>query len=110
MWIIYFVPCFTCVSEEGKAFSPFFIISFPCRLRFFYLCPRRERVKRKKAKAEAEAARTSLPAADEKKQPDLVVLSKVLPPGWQAYWDESTKGVYYGNTITSETTWTRPTS
>ncbi|ESR65901.1 hypothetical protein CICLE_v10007493mg [Citrus x clementina] len=26
-----------------------------------------------------------------------------------AYWDESSKQIYYGNTITSKTTWTRPT-
>lgn len=29
--------------------------------------------------------------------------------GFQAYWDETSKQVYYGNTITAETTWTRPT-
>jgi len=28
---------------------------------------------------------------------------------FQAYWDEASKQVYYGNVVTSETTWTRPT-
>ncbi|KAG8076104.1 hypothetical protein GUJ93_ZPchr0006g45608 [Zizania palustris] len=36
-------------------------------------------------------------------------LSKGLPSGWQVYMDESTKQVYYGNSLTSETTWDRPT-
>lgn len=27
---------------------------------------------------------------------------------FQAYWDETSKQVYYGNTITAKTTWTRP--
>ncbi|KAK6947123.1 WW domain [Dillenia turbinata] len=47
--------------------------------------------------------------ADGNEQPDLVELSKDLPSGWQAYWDESSKQIYYGNAITSETTWTKPT-
>ncbi|KAJ6751854.1 hypothetical protein OIU85_002285 [Salix viminalis] len=69
----------------------------------------RERVKRRRAQAAKEAALT-LPEAptDENKQPDLEELSKGLPSGWQVYWDESSKKVYYGNVITSETTWTRP--
>ncbi|KAJ6800078.1 formin-binding protein 4 isoform X1 [Iris pallida] len=72
----------------------------------------RERIKRKKAKAKMEAIQTPGEVVDdnEAKQPDLVELSKDLPSGWQAYWDESTKGIYYGNSITSETTWMRPTT
>lgn len=72
----------------------------------------RERIKRKKAKAKMEAIQTpgEVVEDNEAKQPDLVELSKDLPSGWQAYWDESTKGIYYGNSITSETTWTRPTT
>ncbi|XP_008800273.2 uncharacterized protein LOC103714695 isoform X1 [Phoenix dactylifera] len=71
----------------------------------------RERVKRRRAEAKAEAgeAPREQGVENEKKQPDLVQLSKDLPSGWQAYWDESTKEVYYGNSITSETTWSRPT-
>ncbi|KAG1363779.1 histone acetyltransferase KAT6A [Cocos nucifera] len=71
----------------------------------------RERVKRRRAEAKAEAgeAPREQGVENEKKQPDLVQLSKDLPSGWQAYWDESTKEVYYGNNITSETTWSRPT-
>ncbi|AQL03267.1 WW domain-containing protein [Zea mays] len=41
--------------------------------------------------------------------PDLAELSKDLPTGWQAYLDEYTKQVYYGNNLTSETSWERPT-
>ncbi|WOL19433.1 hypothetical protein Cni_G28231 [Canna indica] len=70
----------------------------------------RERVKRRRAEAKTDASQTvSMAAYNEKKQPDLVELSKDLPSGWQAYWDESSKEVYYGNSITSETTWSRPT-
>lgn len=73
----------------------------------------RERVKRRRAQAAkaAKAAALTPPEAptDENKQPDLEELSKGLPSGWQVYWDGSSKQVYYGNVITSETTWTRPT-
>ncbi|XP_012078470.1 formin-binding protein 4 isoform X2 [Jatropha curcas] len=68
----------------------------------------RERVKRRRAQAAKEAARTPSPV-EENKQPDLAELSKGLPSGWQAYWDEASKQVYYGNAITSETTWSKPT-
>lgn len=44
------------------------------------------------------------------KQPDLNEVTRGLPSGWQAYWDESSKQVYYGNSVTSETTWIRPTT
>ncbi|KAG9448509.1 hypothetical protein H6P81_008474 [Aristolochia fimbriata] len=71
----------------------------------------RERVKRKKAASRQTSVdtKTSPEATTTEKQPNLVELSKDLPSGWQAYWDESSKSVYYGNVITSETTWTRPT-
>ncbi|OAY65767.1 hypothetical protein ACMD2_00833 [Ananas comosus] len=72
----------------------------------------RDRVKRRRARAK-ESEDSEIPAlasGNEKKQPDLTELSKGLPSGWQAYWDESTKEVYYGNSITSETTWIRPTT
>ncbi|KAM7250698.1 hypothetical protein ACFE04_022581 [Oxalis oulophora] len=71
----------------------------------------RERVKRRRAKAAKEAAKEVLVEAHsdhEDPQPDLSQISKDLPSGWQAYWDESSKQLYYGNTLTSETTWTRP--
>ncbi|KAF5199634.1 Ww domain-containing protein [Thalictrum thalictroides] len=71
----------------------------------------RERVKkRRRAKSSISESMQSLPDAsiDGKQPPDLIELSKDLPPGWQAYWDESSQKAYYGNTITSETTWTRP--
>ncbi|XP_010274245.1 PREDICTED: uncharacterized protein LOC104609583 isoform X2 [Nelumbo nucifera] len=70
----------------------------------------RERVKRKRAQLTNDSvqAQSEIPA-NEKQQPDLVELSKDLPSGWQAYWDDSSKEVYYGNVLTSETTWTRPT-
>lgn len=69
----------------------------------------RERVKRKRAQLEKEDRKVpSADAADINKSPDLGDLSRDLPSGWQAYWDESSKQVYYGNTVTSETTWTRP--
>ncbi|XP_019434053.1 PREDICTED: formin-binding protein 4 isoform X2 [Lupinus angustifolius] len=70
----------------------------------------RERVKRKRAQAARESAAMPQDAAEDKQQqPDLIELSKGLPSGWQAYWDETSKQVYYGNTVTSETTWTKPT-
>ncbi|EOA29851.1 hypothetical protein CARUB_v10012949mg [Capsella rubella] len=67
----------------------------------------REKVKRKKERAEKKSQKK-----DEEKQqkPDLSKISANLPSGWQAYWDESTKKVYYGNTSTSQTSWTRPTT
>ncbi|XP_074585981.1 uncharacterized protein LOC141841698 isoform X2 [Curcuma longa] len=71
----------------------------------------RERVKRRRAEAAKSDVVESVSeaAADNvKKLPDVTELSKDLPSGWQAYWDESSKEVYYGNSITSETTWVRP--
>ncbi|KAM1494411.1 hypothetical protein EV2_029776 [Malus domestica] len=74
----------------------------------------REKVKRRKAQLDREAAKTaaastSAAPTDGNQQPDMTEQSNSLPPGWQAYWDESSKKVYYGNTVTSETTWTKPT-
>ncbi|KAK9057174.1 hypothetical protein SSX86_024541 [Deinandra increscens subsp. villosa] len=70
----------------------------------------RERVRRKRAKKATQAEENLANVTDETKQlPDLAELSKQLPRGWQAYWDESSKQVYYGNSTTSETTWTKPT-
>ncbi|TKY47065.1 Formin-binding protein 4 [Spatholobus suberectus] len=70
----------------------------------------RQKVKRKRAQAARESVSASQDAIDHnQQQPNLTELSKGLPTNWQAYWDNSTKQVYYGNTITSETTWTRPT-
>ncbi|MED6212030.1 hypothetical protein PIB30_079259 [Stylosanthes scabra] len=61
----------------------------------------RERVKRKRAQRERESVETRHNDVEHgQQQPDLTELSKGLPSNWQ---------VYYGNTITSETTWTRPT-
>lgn len=69
----------------------------------------RERVKRKRAKLNREAVKNSSESpTNGNQQPDLNEVSRDLPSGWQAYWDESSKQFYYGNTITSETTWTRP--
>ncbi|KAF2298109.1 hypothetical protein GH714_014891 [Hevea brasiliensis] len=69
----------------------------------------RERVKRRRAQAAKGAAKTPPEAPImENQQPDLE-LSMGLPSGWQAYWDEASKQVYYGNVITSETTWSKPT-
>ncbi|KAL8033360.1 hypothetical protein ABFS82_13G156600 [Erythranthe guttata] len=65
----------------------------------------RERVKRKRAQKMKESS----PDIDTKKQTDLTQLSKGLPSGWQVFLDDSSKQVYYGNMLTSETTWTRPT-
>ncbi|RDX83147.1 hypothetical protein CR513_35969, partial [Mucuna pruriens] len=71
---------------------------------------RREKVKRKRAQAARESVCIPQDAIEHnQQQPDLSEHSKGLPTNWQAYWDDSTKQVYYGNTITSETTWTRPT-
>ncbi|KAK0599719.1 hypothetical protein LWI29_007979 [Acer saccharum] len=79
----------------------------------------REKVKRRRAQAAKEAAKkppeeTKTETKTEKKtdtnkQPNLVDLARNLPSGWQAYYDETSKQVYYGNINTSETTWTRPT-
>ncbi|CAL9098098.1 unnamed protein product [Musa textilis] len=69
----------------------------------------RDRVKRRRAEAKTEPVETVPEAAvNEKKQPDLAELSRSLPLGWQAYWDESSKEVYYGNSSTLETTWIKP--
>ncbi|KAL6562488.1 hypothetical protein OROGR_003495 [Orobanche gracilis] len=69
----------------------------------------RERVKRKRSQ-KMEGQRSSPDVAmDENQQSDLAQLSKGLPSGWQVYWDNASKLVYYGNVRTSETTWTRPT-
>jgi len=75
---------------------------------------RRDRVKRRRAEAKKEpkdeSVAASLSSAEQHKgSPDLAELSKGLPSGWQAYVDESTKQVYYGNSLTSETSWERPT-
>ncbi|XP_021740742.1 formin-binding protein 4-like isoform X1 [Chenopodium quinoa] len=69
----------------------------------------RERVKRKRAQKVAAVGTASDNADDGSKQPDINELSRDLSPGWQAYWDDSSQQVYYANSITSETTWTRPT-
>ncbi|CAL5052519.1 unnamed protein product [Urochloa decumbens] len=74
----------------------------------------RDRVKRRRAEAKTESKdepiAASLSSAEQHKgSPDLAELSKGLPSGWQAYLDESTKQVYYGNSLTSETSWERPT-
>ncbi|XP_055807531.1 uncharacterized protein LOC129876198 isoform X2 [Solanum dulcamara] len=67
----------------------------------------RERVKRKRAEKVREAEKQ---LSEENEQPDLDVISRGLPSGWQAYWDDSMKQVYYGNAATSETSWNRPTN
>ncbi|CAM8997298.1 unnamed protein product [Rhodiola kirilowii] len=70
----------------------------------------RERVKRRRAQIFADTPQTSLDEANNgKHEPDIIKLAKDLPPGWQVYWDDASKQVYYGNTNTSETTWIRPT-
>ncbi|XP_023728363.1 uncharacterized protein LOC111876068 isoform X1 [Lactuca sativa] len=70
----------------------------------------RERVRRKRAKKSMEAedkeAKGTVDTTNQK--PDLVQLTKQLPSPWQAYWDEASKQVYYGNSKTSETSWTKP--
>lgn len=68
----------------------------------------RERVKRRRAQLAKESGETSTDG-EGKQPPDLDDLSKGLPPGWQVYWDDSSKQAYYGNSVTSETTWIRPT-
>lgn len=71
----------------------------------------REKVRRKRAKAAKETVSKAEVASESSNQqkPDIVELAKGLPTNWQAYWDEASKKVYYGNVVTSETTWTRPT-
>ncbi|EEF29864.1 conserved hypothetical protein [Ricinus communis] len=70
----------------------------------------RERVKRRRAQAAKEAAQLPSEASIvANQQLDLAELSKGLPSGWQAYWDEASKQVYYGNVVTSETSWIKPT-
>ncbi|KAK9131579.1 hypothetical protein Sjap_012066 [Stephania japonica] len=70
----------------------------------------RERVKRKRAQSASNAGQIPPDeSTSEKQRPDLIELAKGLPSGWQAYWDEASKEVYYGNVLTSETKWTRPT-
>ncbi|GAV59648.1 WW domain-containing protein [Cephalotus follicularis] len=68
----------------------------------------RERVKRRRAQASSKAAEAPAEATTNGRQPDLAEFSRDLPFGWQVYWDDTSKQVYYGNTITSETTWSRP--
>ncbi|OMP06944.1 hypothetical protein COLO4_07741 [Corchorus olitorius] len=69
----------------------------------------REKVKRRRAQKAKEASENpSEVLPDGNEQPDLDELSRDLPSGWQAYWDETSKQVYYGNVNTSETTWIRP--
>ncbi|XP_066375710.1 uncharacterized protein [Miscanthus floridulus] len=73
-----------------------------------------DRVKRRRAEAKKESkddiVAASLSSSEQHKgPPDLAELSKGLPTGWQAYLDESTNQVYYGNNLTSETSWERPT-
>ncbi|KAF7831244.1 putative WW domain protein [Senna tora] len=69
----------------------------------------KERVKRKRARKASQSVDTLRDTVEQNQKPDLFELSKGLPSGWQAYWDESSKQVYYGNLVTSETKWTRPT-
>ncbi|KAL4281627.1 hypothetical protein GQ457_03G023120 [Hibiscus cannabinus] len=70
----------------------------------------REKVKRRRAKKAKESPDTPSEALpDGNQQSDLDELSRGLPSGWQAYWDEASKQVYYGNVNTSKTTWIRPT-
>ncbi|KAE8723564.1 WW domain-containing protein, putative isoform 8 [Hibiscus syriacus] len=70
----------------------------------------REKVKRRRAQKAKESTETPSKALpDGNQQPDLDELSRGLPSGWQAYWGEASKQVYFGNVNTSETTWIRPT-
>ncbi|GLT83746.1 hypothetical protein SLE2022_020180 [Rubroshorea leprosula] len=54
----------------------------------------REKVKRRRAEKAKEFAETSAEVLPEGNQADLAELSKNLPSGWQAYWDETSKQVY----------------
>lgn len=47
-------------------------------------------------KEEAPAKEAPLPNP----VPDLSEHNKGLPPGWQAIWDPTSKGVYFGNIVT----------
>ncbi|XP_017247647.1 uncharacterized protein LOC108218963 isoform X1 [Daucus carota subsp. sativus] len=70
----------------------------------------RERVKRKRARLMKKSVEDlSESVTNGNQQPDLDRLRKDLPSGWQVYWDDASKQVYYGNSVTSETTWIRPT-
>lgn len=69
----------------------------------------RDRVKRRRAEVKKESKESAAASLQHNGSPDLAELSKGLPSGWQAYLDESTKQVYYGNSLTSETSWERPT-
>ncbi|XP_078432118.1 WW domain-containing protein isoform X2 [Wolffia australiana] len=68
----------------------------------------RERLKRR-LKRRAVLDEAGALEGDEKK-PDLVSFAKGLPSGWEVYWDESSKSVYYANKQTAKTSWTRPSS
>ncbi|CAN6448342.1 unnamed protein product [Victoria cruziana] len=71
----------------------------------------RERVKRKRAEKKSNEIETESDRATiDKQQPDVTKLSENLPSGWQAYLDEPSGQIYYGNSLTLETTWTRPVS
>ncbi|XP_073157114.1 uncharacterized protein [Henckelia pumila] len=67
----------------------------------------RERVKQKRAQ-NSKKTKHNVSEPTGLEEPDLVELSRDLPSGWQAYWDDSSKKVYYGNMVTSETTWNKP--
>ncbi|XP_022847610.1 uncharacterized protein LOC111370144 [Olea europaea var. sylvestris] len=70
----------------------------------------RERVKHKRSQKMNDTEKSESDVATEgNQQPDLAALSRGLPFEWQVYWDDSTKKVYYGNTLTSETTLIRST-
>ncbi|KAL2495941.1 uncharacterized protein Fot_39698 [Forsythia ovata] len=70
----------------------------------------RERVKRRRSQKMNDMEKSESDVATEgNQQPDLAALSRGLPSGWMVYWDDSSKQVYYGNALTSETTWIRPT-
>lgn len=69
----------------------------------------RERVKRKRARLMKKSVEDlSENITNGNQQPDLDKLQRDLPSGWQVYWDDASKQVYYGNSVTSETTWIRP--
>lgn len=69
----------------------------------------RERVKRKRARLIKKSVEDlSENITNGNQQPDLDKLQRDLPSGWQVYWDDATKQAYYVNSVTSETTWIRP--